>query len=104
MDDNRHIVTLTVSELEEFLISRIIEEIKKASAIADLKPIKNDLINSLLPRKDVAKMFKISTVSLDKWKKAGLLPPPIKMAGRVYYLKSDIIELIKNRKQTNHGK
>jgi predicted site-specific integrase-resolvase len=44
-------------------------------------------------------MFQISTVSLDKWRRKGLLPDPIKQGRKIYYLRSEIERMIIERKQ-----
>lgn len=51
----------------------------------------------LLSRKEVAFMFKISLVTLDAWKKGGL--PSHKQGGRVYFLHSEILAYIKQKKK-----
>lgn len=95
--DNRHIVTLTVNELQ-LAISNIVKvEIERQLETKFIQNNSDPPIN-LLTRMEVAEIFKISTVSLDKWKRAGILPKSIKMAGRVYYLKNEILEIINKRK------
>ncbi|NUM51280.1 MAG: helix-turn-helix domain-containing protein [Flavobacteriales bacterium] len=54
-----------------------------------------DLMNDLIPRKDVANLFGISLVTLAKWARNKILPKPIKKGGRVYYLRSQINQVIK---------
>lgn len=100
MSDDRHIVTLTVRELQEAIAMAV--KLEVAEFFQNKLPEKNeeeDLTDYLIPRQDLAKMFGISTVSLDKWKRAGLLPKPVKMAGRVYYIRKEIMELIEKRKK-----
>ena len=101
INDERHIVTLKVCELQNAIKATI----KKA--LDDFKTQPNEekepKETHLLPRKTVAKMFSISTVSLDKWRRNGLLPDPIKQGSRVYYLKSEIEQLIIKRKRKYHG-
>lgn len=99
LSDKRHIVTLTVDELIQSIISAIHLELSNDPEKQEFEEKeKEDITQILVSRKDLAKMFDVSTVSLDKWKRAGLLPKPIKMAGRVYYLKSEIMEMIEKRK------
>lgn len=97
MNDDRHIVTLTVQQLKDAILTSVKEEIQKLLS-QPTKDSEDDLYALLLTRHQVAKMFGISTVSLDKWKSAGLLPKHIKMAGRVYYLRQEILEMINKRK------
>lgn len=97
MGDQRHIVTLTVQELQDSILASLREEVQK---LFNEQPSssEDDIENVLLTRQQVAKMFSVSTVSLDKWKSAGLLPKHIKMAGRVYYMRQEILEMINKRK------
>ncbi len=97
MNDERHIVTLTVQQLKDAILTSVKEEIQKLLC-QPAKDSEDDLNDLLLTRHQVAKMFGISTVSLDKWKSAGLLPKHIKMAGRVYYMRQEILEMINKRK------
>ena len=97
MNDERHIVTLTVQQLKDAILTSVKEEIQKLLS-QPTKDSEADLDDLLLTRHQVAKMFGISTVSLDKWKSAGLLPKHIKMAGRVYYMRQEILEMINKRK------
>lgn len=53
----------------------------------------------LLTRKEIAGMFRISLVTLHDWMKRGL--PCHKQRGRVYFLRSEVMEYVKqNRKIT----
>ena len=97
MNDDRHIVTLTVQQLKDAILTSVKEEIQKLLS-QPIKDSEDNLDDLLLTRHQVAKMFGISTVSLDKWKRAGLLPKHIKMAGRVYYMRQEILEMINKRK------
>lgn len=99
MEDDRHIVTLTVQELQDALIPVVVEELKQTlRAPTRNEKEEEDITKTLITRKQLAKMFGVSTVSLDKWKRAGLLPKPVKMAGRVYYIRKEIMEMITKRK------
>ena len=97
MKDERHIVTLTVQQLKDAILTSVKEEIQKLLS-QPTKDSEDNLDDLLLTRHQVASMFGISTVSLDKWKSAGLLPKHIKMAGRVYYMRQEILEMINKRK------
>ncbi|WP_438939956.1 helix-turn-helix domain-containing protein [Chitinophaga hostae] len=50
----------------------------------------------LLSRKEIAFMFKVSLVTLNNWKKAGL--PSYKQGGRVYFLYSYVMPYLKQKK------
>ncbi|WP_142685401.1 helix-turn-helix domain-containing protein [Chitinophaga polysaccharea] len=49
----------------------------------------------LLSRKEIAFMFKVSLVTLNNWKKAGL--PSYKQGGRVYFLYSEVMAYLKQK-------
>jgi len=54
---------------------------------------------SLLSRKEIAGIFRISLVTLHDWMKRGL--PSHKQRGRVYFLRSEVMEHVKqNRRQS----
>lgn len=48
-----------------------------------------------LPRKEVAKMLRVSLVTLNSWVKRGL--PSHKQQGKVYFLQSELLHYIKSR-------
>lgn len=98
-DKDRHIVTLTVNEMKQAVQTAVRKELDKLATSAKSNTKEGESNPILLTRMEVADLFKISTVSLDKWKRAGILPKPIKMAGRVYYLKEEILQLIKKRQK-----
>lgn len=53
---------------------------------------------SLLTRKEIAGIFRISLVTLHDWMKRGL--PSHKQRGRVYFLRSEVMDYVKkNRRQ-----
>ena len=95
--EEKLIVTLNVSELKEIIRETMTEFLLELNNTQNNEVSPNE--NLLLTRKEVAEMFQVSTVSLDKWRSAGLLPDSIKMAGRVYYLKSEIDQMIYERKR-----
>ncbi len=59
-------------------------------------PEKNE--EDLLNRKEIAKLLRISLVTLTDWMKHGL--PSHKQRGRVYFMKSEVIEYIKDNKMS----
>jgi predicted DNA-binding transcriptional regulator AlpA len=98
MNNERLIVTLTVIELKELVSKSIAAELSKnqISSVENNNSVDTEI---LLTRFEVAALFKVSTVTLDKWKKAGLLPNSIKLAAKVYYLKKEILDMIKAKKK-----
>ncbi len=59
---------------------------------------KNDeqQLENLLNRKETAKFLRISLVTLTDWIKRGL--PSHKQRGRVYFIKSEVIQYLKEKK------
>ncbi|MDB4089265.1 helix-turn-helix domain-containing protein [Flavobacteriales bacterium] len=86
------IVTLNVTDLRN-IISEVIQ-----TKLELLKEVGSTLNNSktpeLITRKEVAQIFGVSLVSIDKWRKHGILPKTIKQSGRTYFLRKEIIEFI----------
>lgn len=88
-NENSPIWQLTIEELQKMI------EVVVCKAMAGKEKvvqIKKEM--ELLSRKAVAKTFGISLVTLNKWKKLGLLPKPIKQGGKVLFIKSEIEDLI----------
>lgn len=52
---------------------------------------------SLITRKEVAYMFRISLVTLHEWMKQGL--PFHKQGGRVYFLRSEVMDYLKQKRR-----
>ncbi len=52
--------------------------------------------DDLLNRKEIAKFLRISLVTLTDWMKRGM--PSHKQRGRVYFLKAEVLEYIKENK------
>ncbi|HWV64763.1 helix-turn-helix domain-containing protein [Chitinophaga sp.] len=53
----------------------------------------------LLTRKEIAGIFRISLVTLHDWMKRGL--PFHKQGGRVYFLRSEVMEYVKQKRNVN---
>lgn len=53
----------------------------------------------LVSRKEIAKVLKVSLVTLTDWVKRGL--PHHKQRGRVYFIKSEVLEYIRENTATN---
>ncbi len=54
----------------------------------------------LLSRKEVAKIYKTSLVTLRQWEKNGVIPKPIRKASRVYFRRSEILKDISSNPQS----
>ena len=55
----------------------------------------------LLNRKEVASLFRISLVTLHDWMNRGL--PFHKQRGRVYFVKSEVLDYVKKNKKPTFG-
>ena len=94
------LVTLKVGELK-CLISEVVTNCLNSTPKKELE-VKGKIEESvpeLVSRKKVAEMFDVSTTTIDKWRKFKLLPKGIKQCSRVYFLKSEIVELLKKKQE-----
>lgn len=82
-ESKRYIIHLSEEEFRQ-LIREIISEIVEQQSPEDPS-------SDLMTMKEVAKHFKVSLVTIHKWRKFKLLPQAIKKGGRVYFLRSQII-------------
>jgi predicted DNA-binding transcriptional regulator AlpA len=93
--DSDLMVTLTISEFRTLVIE-IIEA--KLSVFDDgIKKPKDATL--LYNRLEVAKLFGVSSTTIDKWRRFRILPPSIKIASRVYFYQHQIQEFIKQRER-----
>lgn len=99
---DKMIVSLNVHELTD-LIEKALD--KKLTQLITVSTEVISEASALLSRQDVAEIFGVSLVTLNKWTKCKILPKPIKQGGRLYYLKNEIQQFIltKNTK-TDYGK
>lgn len=93
--EEKLVVTLSTSELK-ILIAETID-----SRINNLKEIRSALPKVELPkfltRSEVAVLFRVSLVTIDKWRRYGRLPNTIKQSGRTYFLRKEIEEFLTNK-------
>jgi len=91
---NDLVVTLKVGELEN-IINRSIEG--ALSKVPEAKPEE-----TLMRRKEVAKFFSVSLVTVSEWMKAGKLPYH-RINSRVFFKRSEILEAMgTNEKYKRH--
>lgn len=79
------IITYTPQQFEE-IISKTVNEILEKY----LKSFQPTQPEEYLTRKDVAQLLKVDLSTIANWNKSGKLKP-LGIGGRVYYLKSDVI-------------
>ncbi|MHA1973115.1 MAG: helix-turn-helix domain-containing protein [Candidatus Hodarchaeales archaeon] len=85
---------LTIPALVEIIRNCVKEEFEKRPA----ESICKEDHEKLLSTEEVCKIFNVSTVTLYKWKKKGLIPY-YKVGRRVYFKNSEIIESLKTKKR-----
>lgn len=97
---NQLLVTLRVGDLKH-LISEVVTNCLKKDAPEELKVKEkpDEPVTELISRVKVAEMFGVSTTTIDKWRKFKFLPKGIKQCSRVYFLKAEIIELLKSKQR-----
>ena len=85
--EKRLIVTLDIEELK-----RIIEDcLKDANTAQEQDKIEED---TLLQRTEVAKLFGVSLVTLNQWRKEGIIKRH-KIKSRVFFKKSEVMQALK---------
>ncbi len=85
--NDKLIVTLYVEELRNIVDECIMK------ALNQIHPIPDEDI--LLKRIEVARMFKVSLVTLNQWRREGIITP-YKIKSRVFFKRSDIMNAINN--------
>ena len=85
MQNQQLVVTLNVSDLKH-IINESIE-----NAISKTPTVKEE--DSILRRKDVAKLFSVSLVTIADWMKTGKLPYH-RINSRIFFKKSELMECI----------
>jgi predicted DNA-binding transcriptional regulator AlpA len=92
---DKSILTLNVSELRELIAETLDLKLKK------FLPTDPGLAKPELPkfltRQEVASLFRVSLVTIDKWRRFGRLPRTIKQSGRTYFLREEIEKLIDDK-------
>ena len=95
MNENQ-LINITVDTIE---LKRIIKELEEK--LKQLLPEKNETQSevSLISRHEFAKLLKVSTATIDKWRRFNILPPIVKMASRVYFKRHEIMQLMHLRQR-----
>ncbi len=82
----RYTSELTVEEFQSII--RETFELFIEQRLNMLPITSNDLINM----KEVAALYKVSLVTIHKWRKHKILPPTIKKGGRVFFRRDEILK------------
>ena len=92
-----HEIILTSINVDD-LLGKINECIKDAISLKEQVKAEQAAPEDLLSIEDIQKIFKVSKVTVHKWKKAGLIPF-YKMNRRVYFKKSEVIDSMNHKKR-----
>ena len=82
----------------EELVRTIKDSIQDALTEEHANSIKKEKDEDLLTIEDVQKIFRVSKVTIHKWKKLGLLPY-YKVNRKLYFKKSEVIDSLQNKKR-----
>ncbi len=100
MLDNRIQNNRLIFNLDEDELRCIIEE----SVAKVLQKMPQETVDdTLLTRKEVAKLLKVSLVTLNQWRREGIISQQ-KIKSRVYFLKSQVMRAINNAEEKNGRK
>jgi len=82
----------------EDLLIMIKECVRDALTVMPQESSNENIPEDLLSIEDIQKVFKVSKVTIHKWKKKGLLPF-YKMNRKVYFKKSEVIDAMQHKKR-----
>jgi hypothetical protein len=82
--ENKLLVTLNVNELQELITDSVTNALSKIP-----KPRQDD--DSLLKRKDIARLFSVSLVTVTQWMKTGRLPYH-RINSRIFFKKGEVLQ------------
>jgi predicted DNA-binding transcriptional regulator AlpA len=88
--ENKRIGDLTIREYKN-LIANILANYQPQST----KPDPDELV----PRLDVAKEFKVSCITLDRWVRLEVFPSSIKVGGRLFFKRSQIDSFLTSKQK-----
>ena len=80
------------------LLGMIQECVRDALMVKPQERENEQVPEDLLTIEDIQKVFKVSKVTVHKWKKKGLLPF-YKMNRKVYFKKSEVIDAMQHKKR-----
>lgn len=87
------IIITSETEIKKWIREILSEELTRT--IQPTQPGSPDYAEPLVTRKEIADYLKISLVTVHDWMNKGL--PHIKRGGRVLFLKSEVLDAIKER-------
>lgn len=92
--ENKIFTSLSAEELAKTIKDGIKEAFDQKHASTSKTKSEEDLLNI----EEVQKIFRVSKVTIHKWKKAGLLPY-YKVSRKLYFKKSEVIDSLKDKKR-----
>ena len=91
---NSIFIQMTAEDLRGMISECIKDAMTLERQVKTPEPIPEDLLSI----EDLQKVFKVSKVTVHKWKKKGLLPF-YKMNRKVYFKKSEVIDAMQHKKR-----
>jgi hypothetical protein len=88
--ENQLLVTLNVNELKSIINESIENALAKTPPSSELE--------SILRRKDVAKLFSVSLVTISDWMKTGKLPYH-RINSRIFFRKSEVMQCMEMKQK-----
>lgn len=95
MNNKNLLVTMTTIDFQSLLEKLLDAKLSFMHVEKEKQP--RDV--ALISRLDVAKLFGVSKTTIDKWRRARILPPIIKMSSRIFFDKEQIMEVVKRRQR-----
>lgn len=94
--ENKLLVTLNVDELKELIFDGVTNALSKIS-----QPKNED--ETLLKRKDIAKLFSVSLVTITQWMKTGKLPYH-RINTRIFFKRGEVFQAMEVNPKYKHIK
>lgn len=88
------LVTLNCSDLQQIIQNAVKAELENFKNLIQLQNKKTDHESDVLSREETAKLLGVSTTTLFLWNR-NLILKAKKIGRRVYYLKSEVLEILK---------
>ena len=82
----RKLADMNVEEIQNIIRSTVKE------SMAAYKTKEENSTSNLITMKEVAALYKVSLVTIHKWRKHKILPPTIKKGGRVFFRRDEILK------------
>jgi|688.fasta_scaffold1596067_2 hypothetical protein len=96
MNENQ-LINITVDTIERKHIITDVLGKKLKQLFPENKETQSEV--NLISRHEVAKIYKVSSTTIEKWRKFNNLPPIEKIASRVYFKRNEIMQLMHLRQR-----